>query len=268
MPFTISHTAVVLPFSRLLARWQMLSAVVIGAMVPDFRLLLPWEMQRFETHSAISLLTFCLPVGLITYWVFQGLIKTPLVEVLPDGAYARWQPFAAPGEFGSLRQWLLAALGVLAGAVTHLVWDGFTHEGGRGVRIFPFLDDPIDLGRHHWDALRIMQDLGSLVGLAVVLALLAYTLRPGRHAARPHRLVSPVERRWWVLAYVGATVLISVGFYYWSHLGEPVSHSVIVRASQIAVATLRGLAAALLTVSLALDSRLRALRQRSSGPGR
>ncbi len=63
MPFTVSHAAVVLPFSRLLARWRLLSAVVIGAMVPEFALFLPWSIQRFETHSAAALITFCLPVG-------------------------------------------------------------------------------------------------------------------------------------------------------------------------------------------------------------
>ncbi len=71
MPFTISHAAAVLPFSRPLARWRLLSAAVIGAMVPDFRIFFP-GMPRVETHSIVALLTFCLPVGLITYWVFQA----------------------------------------------------------------------------------------------------------------------------------------------------------------------------------------------------
>ena len=128
MPFTISHAAVMLPFTRLLARWRLLSAAVIGAMVPDFGLFFPWRMHRFETHSALALLTFCLPVGLTTYWAFQYLIKAPMLEVLPEGAYARWRPFSSPADFASIRQWALAGCGVLAGAVTHLVWDAFTHE--------------------------------------------------------------------------------------------------------------------------------------------
>ena len=41
MPFTISHAAVVMPFARLLVRWRLLSAFVIGAMVPDFGLFFP-----------------------------------------------------------------------------------------------------------------------------------------------------------------------------------------------------------------------------------
>ena len=150
MPFTISHAAVVLPFARLLTRWRLLSAVVIGAMVPDFGLFFPWRMHRFETHSAFALLTFCLPVGLATYWAFQYLIKTPMLEVLPEGAYARWRPYSSPAAFTSLRQWLLAGCGVLAGAVTHLIWDAFTHENARGVRMIPWLEEPIvEIGNHH-----------------------------------------------------------------------------------------------------------------------
>ena len=114
MPFTISHAAIVLPFSRPLARWRLLSAVVIGAMVPDFGLFFPWHMRRFETHSAIGLLTFCLPVGMATYWLFQYLIKTPVIEVLPEGAYARWRPLSSPADFSSVRPWIFAACGVLA----------------------------------------------------------------------------------------------------------------------------------------------------------
>ena len=109
MPFTISHTAVVLPFSRWLARWQLLSAATIGAMVPDFRVFFP-GMPRVETHSIAALFTFCLPVGLITYWVFQRFIKSPILEVLPEGPYARWRPFAAEASIRSLRQWLLASI--------------------------------------------------------------------------------------------------------------------------------------------------------------
>src|ERR1700684_3749364 len=104
MPFTISHAALVLPLSLLLARWRLLSAVVIGAMVPDFGLFFPWHIHRFETHSFVALFTFCLPVGLASYWIFQYLIKTPMLEVLPEGAYARWHPYASPAAFVRVRQ--------------------------------------------------------------------------------------------------------------------------------------------------------------------
>ena len=269
MPFTISHVAAVLPFSRLLARWRVLSATVIGSMVPDFRVLFPWwRLARLETHSAIALLTFCLPVGLITFWVFQLLIKTPILEVLPEGPYARWRMFAEPAQIASVRQWLLASCGLLVGAVTHLVWDAFTHEGARGVRMFPVLDDPIEFGKRHMDAVYVLQDLSSLFGLIVVLGLIAYGLRRGPDQAISERLVPPAERRRWVFAYVMSALVVSGALYLRARLGDLPSHSIILQAYEIAIATLRGLAAALLGVSLLLNLRLRALRYRSSGPGR
>ena len=268
MPFTISHTAVVLPFSRLLVRWQILSAATIGAMVPDFRIFFP-GMPRVETHSLVALFTFCLPVGLITYWVFQRLIKTPVLEVLPQGPYARWRPFAAEANIRSWRQWLLAGCGVLAGALTHLIWDAFTHDGGRGVRMFPMLDDSlIDIGSRHIPAMYVLQDLGSLIGLAAVAAMLCYGLRRGREAEVPNRPVTSRERFVWMAMYALAAVMFTTAFYIWAQLGEPPTRSIVARVSVTAVASVRGLAAALLSVSLALDLRLRALAHRSSGPDR
>jgi hypothetical protein len=268
MPFTISHTAAVLPFSRLLARWQLLSAATIGAMAPDFRIFFP-GMPRVETHSFVALFTFCLPVGLITYWVFQRLIKTPILEVLPDGPYARWRPFAAEANIRSWRQWLLAGGGVVAGAVTHLIWDGFTHDGGRGVRMFPVLDDSlIDIGSRHIPAMYMLQDLGSILGLAAVLAMMCYGLRRGREAAVPNRRIQSRERFRWMFAYALTALIFTTAFFIWVKVRQAPTHSMFIRVSWWAVASLRGLAAALLSVSLALDLRLRALRHRSSGPER
>jgi hypothetical protein len=255
MPFTISHAAVVLPFSRLLARWRLLSAVVIGAMVPDFGLFLPWRLLRVETHSIWGLFSFCLPVGMVTYWVFQYFIKAPVLEVLPDGAYARWRPFASPARIASIRQWILVALGVLAGALTHLVWDAFTHENARGVRLIPWLDEPVDIGAHHMAGVRLLQDGSSLIGLAVVVGLVAYGLRHGRDQPVQERRLPAAERRAWVLTYAVAAVAFSVAWWWL----EPSAHSLTAAANRIAVAGLRGLALGLLCTSLGLDWRLRAL---------
>src|SRR6202140_3915838 len=217
MPFTISHAAVVLPFSRLLARWRLLSAVVVGAMVPDFALFLPWHLQRFETHSVWGLFTFCLPVGTATYWGFQYFIKAPVLEVLPEGAYARWRQFSSPADFSSIRQWILVAFGVLAGALTHLVWDAFTHENARGVRLVPWLEEPIDIGAHHMAGVRLLQDGSSLIGLAVVLGLIVYGLRPGGDQPVRPRPLRAAERRLWAATYRVAAIGLSAVWW----LSEP-----------------------------------------------
>jgi hypothetical protein len=237
-------------------------------MVPDFRVFFP-GMPRVETHSAVALLTFCLPVGLVTYWAFQFFIKAPMIEVLPDGPYARWRPFAVSADVRSWRQWLLAAGGILVGALTHLIWDAFTHDGGRGVRMFPVLDDSIfEFGNRRMPPMYVLQDLGSLIGLAAVFALVCYGLRRGSQAAVPNRLVGSSERLAWLSAYAVSAAAFTATFYIWATFLVPPSHSIFIRVSSIAVASLRGLAAALLVVSLLLDVRLRVLHQRSSGPER
>ncbi len=107
---------------------------------------------------------------------------------------------------------MLAAIGVLAGAVTHLIWDAFTHDGARGVRMIPWLEDPIvDIGNHHLVGTHLMQDVSSLVGLAIVLLWVGYGLRGG-HTPHVHdRLLRATERRIWVAVYwagaAGMTVL-------------------------------------------------------------
>jgi hypothetical protein len=260
MPFTLSHAAAVLPFARPLARWRVLSAVVIGSMVPDSRVFMPWEhLQRFETHSAVSLFTFSLPLGLAIYWLFQYLIKVPMIEVLPDGAHARWQPYESPAPIGSLISWVLAACGVLAGAFTHLVWDAFTHEGARGVRMLPMLDEPIFSAGHHYVTFtRVMQDVSSLLGLLAVLAMLAYGLRPGKQARIEPRIISAAERRLWSVGFfVGCLALWAV-FIVPARRVDPY-HGAMWLLSDLAIASLRALAVAAFLFAAAIQLRLRAL---------
>ncbi len=259
MPYTISHTALVLPFARWLARLRLLSAVLVGAMVPDFGVFSPWKLGRFETHSVEALITFCLPVGLVTYWVFQFCIKPAMAQILPDGPYARWQAYAAPEPVLQVRQWLLAAAGILVGAVSHLALDGFTHSSGRGVLLFPALDEPLfDIGHRHIIATRLMQDLGSLIGLIVVFAIAVRALRRGTETPVAPRILSQKERQGWAATYLGATLVLSVLFYIGSQAGTfHHSHPIMELVYGGAVAALRGLAAAVLGVSLALSVRLK-----------
>jgi hypothetical protein len=256
MPFTISHAAAVLPWARPLARWRLLSAAVIGSMAPDFGFFSPWRPSRFETHSVDALVTFCLPAGLAAYWLFQRLMRKPILELLPPGAYARWQSSAEPADYRSARQWLFAALGILIGAVTHLVWDAFTHEESRGVRMIPALDDPVDIGGHHLGGARLLQDGSSILGLVAVFAVLAYSLRPGRleERSRPRRL-APRERHLWILAYLLVAGGLSVGFFVFRHQPPLLITGRLLTSA--AIATLRGIGVALVVTSAALAARLR-----------
>jgi hypothetical protein len=257
MPFTLAHPAAVLPFGRPLARWRLLSAALIGSIVPDFGWFMPWRPARFETHSADALLTFCLPVGIAAYWLFQRVIRRPLLELLPSAAYLRWQGSSEPADYKSLKQWVLAACGVLAGAITHLVWDAFTHEGARGLRLFPGLEDSaVEISGHRLTGPNLLQDANSLIGMIIVAAIVLYSLRPGRAAASgPRRRLQRAERAIWIgLFALTATAFSSLFLVLAHHLQMP--RRVVLPISGAAIALLRGLAAAVLLVAVALNLRL------------
>lgn len=259
MPFTISHAAAVLPFSGFLARWRVLSATLIGSMVPDFGWFMPWRPARFETHSVVGLFTFCLPAGLATFWVFQRLIKTPLAELLPDGAYARWRALAAPADYADPMQWIWASCGLLAGALTHLVWDAFTHEHALGLRMIPALDESaVRIGGHYLAGAHLLQDASSLIGLTAVVAILIYSLRreSGMQVA-PVRPLRAAERGLWIGGFVLAAAILSGAFLLMRHSAESATRGLGVPLSGAAIAVLRGLAAAMLGVSVCLRFRLR-----------
>ncbi len=212
MPFTVSHVAAVLPAHRPLSRWRVFSAAVIGSMVPDFGLLLPTGLARWQTHSLQALLTFCLPVGLAAFWLSHALIRPALLEVLPDGPYARLRQASHEPDWSHPGSWLAVMGALLFGALTHLVWDGFTHENARGVRLFPqLLDYGPDMASHALQLYRWLQYGSSVVGLVVVLIALGLWLA---HAPvpqpRPVRRLGATERASWLLLYA-ALPLAAIG---------------------------------------------------------
>jgi membrane-bound metal-dependent hydrolase YbcI (DUF457 family) len=251
MPYTVSHIAAVVPGYRPLSRAHVFSAAVIGSMTPDFGLLLPTNLVRWQTHSLMGLLDFCLPVGLCAYWLTQLLIKPAMLEVLPDRAFARLRREHPPASIRSPRQWLYAAVALLLGAVTHLIWDAFTHENARGVRMFPVLSDYGPEMAGHWlHVYRWLQYGSSLVGLAVVAAALMLWWR---HAARPaeplHRRLGPSERRAWLGVYL-ALPLLDIAWSIWrSWFAEFTQLGSGGALRSVAEAAMRGAAVALLLVS-------------------
>ena len=269
MPFTLSHVAAVVPAYRPLARAHLFSAAVIGSMAPDFGVLLPESLARWQTHSVQALVSFCLPGGLLVWWLTQSLVKPATLEVLPDGAWARARAQHPPLLPASAHTWVRVAGGILLGAATHLVWDAFTHEDAGGVRMLAVLDDygPGFAG-HSLRLFAWLQYGSSLLGLAVVILALASWLRhaPAPVPAPPRRLARP-ERIAWICAYALLPLLAlawSVARQYAA--GHPPWMSVWA-IGRDATAFLRGATLALLAVSLALRLRLGAIRGAGGGTG-
>jgi hypothetical protein len=258
MPFTLSHVAAVLPAYRPLTRAHLFSAAVIGSMAPDFGTLLPESLARWQTHSVPALFSFCLPMGLLAWWLTQRLIKPAVIEVLPDRAWARARSEHPPLALSSPRVWVGAAAGILLGAVTHLVLDAFTHEDARGVRMFSLLDDfGPGIAGHTLRVYTWLQYGSSVLGLAVLVLALALWLHHAPALASPAaRQLTRRERVRWIWLY-GLIALLVVSWSLGRQLvvGHPrwLSAGAVVRD---AAWLLRGGALSLLVVSLGLRLRL------------
>ena len=183
MPFTISHAAAVLPLQRITRSRIPLAALMIGSMSPDFSYFLPFDLGRTSTHDFDGMFMFCWPVGLVLWLLFVKLLERPTVELLP----AAWRERIPRSLPVTPRALLLASLGILIGAMTHIAWDSFTHANTQINNLFPVLDT--ELFEFHGHPIRVyfvLQYASSVAGL-LALAYWGYNLRHGPPPTRPAR---------------------------------------------------------------------------------
>jgi hypothetical protein len=162
MPFTISHAAAALPLRR---TGLPMAALMIGCMTPDFAYFLPWEPDRMGTHSIAGLFWFCWPVGLMAWVIFVLLLEAPTIALLPPSWRAGITRSARPGSPRSLA---LVSLAVILGAITHDVWDAFTHGRSIVVDRLPMFHSSVELLGIRFRLFYWLQIASSVLGLVAL----------------------------------------------------------------------------------------------------
>jgi hypothetical protein len=221
MPFTISHAAAAILMNR---RGLVTSALVIGTMVPDLAYFVHLEgFNRELGHSIRGLFTFCLPVGLIIFLVFQKFVKRPLFALLPPSHQQRLLPYL---QGFPLKSWQfiirsLVSLGV--GTLSHLAWDSFTHNRGFIVQNVAALRQVIlEIAGTRIYAFSILQHGSTLLGLgALVLWYFQwYRKTPVCPYPVPSSLQLPDSTRFSILGLMAGGVCLLcalAGFYSFPH---------------------------------------------------
>jgi hypothetical protein len=169
VPLTPAHAAAVVPFCR----WKpyfWLSPLVVGSMAPDFAYFaFPPPSLRHVGHRPLGLVLFCVPAGLAVLYAFHRFLKRPLVLLLPRPVRAKLWPHCGPFPLLPLRRlaWICTLL--VLGAVTHAVWDGFTHEDGWAVLEYPQMKTVVcTVVGHDVHLFGLMQYGCSLLGLGLL----------------------------------------------------------------------------------------------------
>ena len=71
-------------------------------------------------------------------------------------------------HFSQPSEWAFAAVAIVLGVWTHLLWDSFTHTGGWVVRRVDALSAPVVLGPYTGTVCHVLQYLSSAFGLIVL----------------------------------------------------------------------------------------------------
>lgn len=173
MPFTPTHVLAILPVAAIKRQPLPFSALVIGSMIPDLPLFLPWSPGYGATHSAPGLVTACLPLGLACFLLFQLAIKRPLFAMLPAAVQSRCVSLMVPRL--ALRPGLIAwaCLAVVVGASTHVFWDSFTHRGRWGTHLVHALYETVPIvGGYAIPGYKLLQYGSTLIRLPCLALLL------------------------------------------------------------------------------------------------
>ncbi len=137
MPVTFAHPAVVIPVHWALRRWTILSALVIGSILPDLKELLPAGSWFGQKSEAVWFLLWITAGGYLLLWIFHDIVKRPLVWLLT----ARWQrvlaPYCGPFSFFPLSRFVAITVCLLFGIASHYMLDDFAHSNSLLSRYWP-----------------------------------------------------------------------------------------------------------------------------------
>jgi hypothetical protein len=136
-------------------------------MTPDFEYFINFKQHSIYSHTWPGIFWFDLPLGLLLYFLFTGIVKDQLIYHLPDFLNVRFSRFINARRKLTAKNTLIIISALLIGIVSHLIWDKITH---RTVRL---VEEGMELYSFIWDANSLF---GAIFIAAVVWKMPKYGL--------------------------------------------------------------------------------------------
>lgn len=208
MPFTFSHPAAVLPLRLLPSHWFSLTGLVIGSMVPDFEYFLRMKVESNFSHTVAGIFLFDLPVGIIMAFIFYNIVVNPLLDNAPAFLSSRLS-FLKNSDWNTYFKNNVpkVCFSIIAGAISHVVWDNFTHEHGHFTTAIPGLSANVTLWGNSIAFFHMLQHLSTLVG-GLIVAVYIWQL-PVDTTHKP-----TFSARYWGIAAIIFVIAISLRIWF------------------------------------------------------
>jgi hypothetical protein len=201
MPFTLSHTAAVVPFIR--SRYFSATGLIAGSMAPDFEYFIRMNIQGIYGHTFWGLFYFDLPVSIIIALLFHVAAKRNLLDNLPYFLQSRFREVRELDFISYLKDHkTIFILSAILGSVTHVLWDGFTHGEQFGVKALPRVYEgrTVNFDGVHYPLWYALQYISTCVGGAIIV-IYVLLMKPASGA-----LYKPTVWYWLALAVVIAAI--------------------------------------------------------------
>jgi membrane-bound metal-dependent hydrolase YbcI (DUF457 family) len=175
MPFTFSHPAIVLPLTCLPKKWCSLTALIIGSITPDFEYFIRMRVKSEFSHTLPGLFYFDLPLGMCLFVLFNAVVRNPLVANLPVAIRGRFLLFPSLDWRVQLRRRFgVICFSLVVGALSHLLWDSFTHAGGYYVQMIPALQKNVVVMGATFPVFKVLQHISSILGIITILTVVFF----------------------------------------------------------------------------------------------
>jgi hypothetical protein len=142
MPFTLAHPIAALPLWQLSQKRLNLLGLMVGTIVPDLAYFLALRPIESFSHTWLGALTQGVLEGLVLFGVIQYGLMRPLLVIVPQTIAQRCQNFRYRDRV-DLAYLIILVISIWLGAISHIVWDSFTHPTGWAVQHLLWLQYPI-----------------------------------------------------------------------------------------------------------------------------
>ncbi|WP_347254330.1 DUF4184 family protein [Leminorella grimontii] len=205
MPFTFAHPALVLPLRYGLGKRLSMTALIAGSVSPDLEYFVRMSVKGLYGHTPAGIFLLDIPLALLLTFTFHCVIRGPLIQNLPAFIRHRLWPLRLAISWPAYvkSHFAIVLLSLFIGALSHVIWDAFTHQDAFFITMFGWQTISFNLLNHEIPLYRILQHASTFIGLT---AIAAYFYLTPKHAEKH----STISMRYWLTVSLVALLITAI----------------------------------------------------------